>query len=30
MERPHIAAFPFGASFCLLADRAHIPSIEQT
>jgi hypothetical protein len=24
-ERPHIAAFPFGASFSLLASRAHIP-----
>jgi hypothetical protein len=24
-ERPHIAAFPFGASFSLLAFRAHIP-----
>ena len=24
-ERPHVAAFPFGASFSLLAFRAHIP-----
>jgi hypothetical protein len=24
-ERPHVAAFPFGASFCLLASRAHFP-----
>ena len=33
-ERPHLAAFPFDASICfrsicLLADRAHIPSIER-
>jgi hypothetical protein len=27
-ERPHIAAFPFGASFCLLAVRAHFPIVE--
>jgi hypothetical protein len=24
-EKPHLAASRFGASFCLLASRAHIP-----
>jgi hypothetical protein len=27
-ERPHVAAFPFGASFGLLAFRAHFPIVE--